>query len=157
MATLSVFPTGTAVSTVVHDVRLRDGEFVEATTVGTEFVEAEQIDGVDGVFGVELMHYGILPINEQMVKHPIGDPSSAYDAKKPYLTKIGSCDNRGEEKLWQFQLFPEVEAGLTDEFVKTEVVHTEIVITEEFTGKGADYRGHQTHARSGVECQRWTA
>jgi len=41
MATLSVFPTGTAVSTHVHDVRLRDGEFVEATTVGTEFVEAE--------------------------------------------------------------------------------------------------------------------
>jgi len=102
------------------------------------------------------MHFGILPINEQMVKHNIGDTTSAYDAKKPYLTKIGSCDNRGEEKLWQFQLFPEVEAGLTDEFVKTEVVHTEIVITEEFTGKGEDYRGHQTHTRSGAECQRWT-
>ena len=31
------------------------------------------------------------------------------------------------------------------------------MITEELTGDGTDYRGHQTHARSGVECQRWTS
>jgi hypothetical protein len=60
------------------------------------------------------MHFGFLPINEQYVEKPIEDASSPYDHKKPYWTKVGSCDNRGEEKLWQFQLFPEVEAGLTD-------------------------------------------
>lgn len=43
----------------------------------------------------------------------------AYHPDGVYFTKVGTCDNRGAEKLWQFMLFPEVEAGLTGEWVHT--------------------------------------
>lgn len=100
------------------EVRLRDGEYVEASFT---------MDGEVGPFDLTILHFGFLPISEQKVLKFASDTGSPYDSWKPYYTKIGSCDNRGEEKLWQFQLFPEVLAGLTDEFV------TEAVVTETAT------------------------
>jgi len=47
-----------------------------------------------------------------------------YHPHDVYFTKVGTCDNRGAEALWQFQLFPEVEQGLIGEWVdNTNDVH----------------------------------
>ena len=90
--------------------RLREGEFILFPV----------IDGEVGAFDTTIMHYGFLPIHEQMVLKHAQDTTSPYDSKKEYRTKIGTCDNRGEEKLWQFALFPEVGAALTDELQRKE-------------------------------------
>jgi len=43
--------------------------------------------------------------------------ATPYHPHDVYFTKVGTCDNRGAEALWQFQLFPEVEQGLIGEWV----------------------------------------
>lgn len=44
-----------------------------------------------------------------------------------YRTKIGICHNRGEEKLWQFQLLEAVEAGITDSVVEHTAAELEAI------------------------------
>merc|ERR1711881_74996 len=108
-ATLMTYPTGTSVPTDIHDIRLREGEYIEATITG----------GVQGEYDTELLSFGFLPINEQNVHKHLDTADTGYGPEDHYYTKIGSCDNRGVERLWQFQLFPEVEQGITDPWVLT--------------------------------------
>lgn len=51
---MKTYPTGTAVATEVYDLRLRDGEYIEANIVG----------GVKGEYDTQLLTFGYLPINE---------------------------------------------------------------------------------------------
>lgn len=61
-----------------------------------------------------------------------------YHPDGVYFTKIGTCDNRGAEKLWQFMLFPEVQSGLVGEWVfDTDDVH------QNEDSKTADAHGHE--------------
>ena len=74
-----------------------------------------------------------------------------------YRTRIGICHNRGEEKLWQFQLLEAVKAGITDSVTEPTAAELEAIrvakeakeqermarlaVQEAMTGNGADYRG----------------
>ena len=58
MATLTTYPTGTAVSTYFYDLRLRDGKYIEADVTAGEAAD----------FDLTIMHFGFLPVNEQYVR-----------------------------------------------------------------------------------------
>lgn len=110
-AVLTHYKTGTNTPVEINDIRLRDGEYIEATILPG----GERMD-----FDTQILTFGYLPINEQNVHEHIHDNDSVpYHPHGVYFTKVGSCDNRGAEKLWQFQLFPEVESGLIGEWVYT--------------------------------------
>lgn len=89
LATLTTYPTGTKVPTEIHDIRLRDGDYIEATILE---------GGKRGEFDTKLLTYGFLPINEQNIHEHIHEHDEmAYHPDGVYFTKIGSCDNRGPE------------------------------------------------------------
>lgn len=137
-ATLTTYPTGTNIATEVHDIRLRDGDYIEATILP---------GGERGDYDTKIITFGYLPINEQNIhEHMFDHDEMAYHPDGVYFTKIGSCDNRGAEKLWQFQLFPEVQNGIVDDWVVETDDHDEDGTEhnhEDHEAHGEDHEGHE--------------
>lgn len=73
----------------------------------------------------------------------------AYHPDGVYFTKIGTCDNRGAERLWQFALFPEVQNGIIDDWVVSEELNEDGTVHDHAEHEGDHGEDHEGHDHGG--------